>query len=288
MFGYIRPDVPNMFVKDTVLYRSVYCGLCKGIGAVCGTVGRFTLNYDLAFLSLLLHNVCGVDVKIEKQHCILHRFRKRPIAVPDELTKKVAAFNVILAYYKACDDVIDGEKGGIKKSFLNKAHFKAKKLLPDVDKAVKKMYQALLNYEKTNGDSIDAASDYFGKMTADCVKKLAPEVFDENMYSFAYNLGKWIYLIDALDDVDKDKKNNNYNVFINLYPKEQDKQSLVSNNTQSITDIFSVILGDIATAARGLKYNFNHNLIDNIVYYGLREQTKCIMENKKCKNTMKF
>ena len=53
MFGYVKTDMPNMFVKDTVLYKAMYCGLCKGIGNVCGTKGRLLLNYDLAFLSLL-------------------------------------------------------------------------------------------------------------------------------------------------------------------------------------------------------------------------------------------
>ena len=53
MFGYIRTDIPNMIVKDTVLYKALYCGLCKSIGKTCGTCGRFTLNYDLTFLSAI-------------------------------------------------------------------------------------------------------------------------------------------------------------------------------------------------------------------------------------------
>ena len=71
-----------MYVKDTVLYKAMYCGLCKGIGCSCGTKGRFLLNYDLTFLSLFVHNVLNVDVKVEKQHCIIHHVKKRPVAVP--------------------------------------------------------------------------------------------------------------------------------------------------------------------------------------------------------------
>ena len=75
MFGYIKTDLPNMYIKDTVLYQAMYCSLCKGIGQTCGQKARFVLNYDLTFLSVLLHNVADVDVKVEKQHCVIHRLR---------------------------------------------------------------------------------------------------------------------------------------------------------------------------------------------------------------------
>lgn len=60
MFGYVKTDFPNLYVKDTVLYKAMYCGLCKGIGRTCGQKGRFLLNYDLTFLSVFMHNVLGV------------------------------------------------------------------------------------------------------------------------------------------------------------------------------------------------------------------------------------
>ena len=107
MFGYVKTDLPNMYVKDTVLYKAMYCGLCKGIGKVCGHKGRLVLNYDLTFLSVLAHNLADLDVKIEKQRCIIHHIRKRPVAIPDSLTERIAALNVILAHYKLNDDVVD-------------------------------------------------------------------------------------------------------------------------------------------------------------------------------------
>ena len=120
MFGYVKTDFANLYVKDTVLYKAMYCGLCKGIGKVCGQKGRLVLNYDLTFLSVLLHNIANVDVKIEKQHCVIHRIVKRPVAVPDKLTERIAALNVILAHYKLNDDVNDNGKGKLKRAFFNK------------------------------------------------------------------------------------------------------------------------------------------------------------------------
>ena len=120
MFGYVKTDFPNMYMKDVTLYKAMYCGLCKGIGQTCGLRGRMVLNYDLTFLSVFLHNVMGEDVKIEKQRCIVHPIVKRPVAIPDDLTRRIACLNVILAYYKLLDDVIDSGKGRLKKSFINK------------------------------------------------------------------------------------------------------------------------------------------------------------------------
>ena len=74
MFGYIKADLPNMYVKDTVLYQAMYCSLCKGIGQTCGQKARFALNYDLTFLSVLMHNVMGEDVKIKKKRIIYNIF----------------------------------------------------------------------------------------------------------------------------------------------------------------------------------------------------------------------
>ncbi len=287
MFGYVKTDMPNLYVKDTVLYKAVYCGLCKSIGKCSGTRGRLTLNYDLAFLSAFLHNVIGEDFKVERQLCIIHRLVKRPVAVPDELSVNVGALNVILAYYKLTDDVIDGNKGKAKRRLIKKAYKKAKKLQPNLDSIVKERYNDLRKLEKSNCDSIDIVADPFGKMLKEIVVALIGEKATENVQNVAYNLGKWIYLIDALDDYDKDKKEKNFNVFINAY-NEENKEQFVKNQYSDLALIFGTIISEIVQNAQEIKYCFNHDLIDNILFRGIPEQTKKIMENDKCKNTTKF
>ena len=288
MFGYVKTDRPNMFVKDTVLYRSMYCGLCKGIGCTCGQRARFALSYDLAFLSVFTHNLADVDVKIEKQHCVISWFRKKPIAVVDDLTKRIACLNIILAYHKCNDDVIDNGKGRVKRSFFKKAYKKAKKAEPKLEEIVSKRYADLLNVEKSKTDSIDITSDPFGVMMQEVVKELLGEKCDENVLTLSYNLGKWIYLIDALDDFDKDKKKNNFNVFINANPEISTKTELVEKKEEELKFTFGSVLNTISECACALNYKFNHDLTDNILLLGLRNQTKQILENKPCKKTTKF
>ncbi len=287
MFGYVKTDMPNMYVKDTILYKAMYCGLCKGIGKACGQKGRFTLTYDLAFLSVLLHNLKNIDVKIEKQRCILHTIRKRPIAVTDKLTERIGALNVILAHYKLNDDIIDNGKGRLKRAFLKGNYNKAKVAEPELDAIVNKYYGELRALELKKCDSIDMVSDPFGNIISEVVNALLEETGSEDVNCLSYNLGKWIYLIDALDDFEKDIKAKTYNVFACIYPKITTKAQLIEVAGNDIVSIFATILGEITRATHKLKYYFNHDLIDNVLLNGLREQTKQIMENKKCKKCTK-
>lgn len=288
MFGYVKTDRPNMYVKDTVLYGAMYCGLCKGIGKVCGQRARLVLNYDLTFLSVLLHNLKGLDAKIEKQRCVIHQIKKRPIAVPDELTHRIACLNVILARYKLNDDVVDNNKGRFKRAFLSKAYKRAKKLEPQIDSIVKKRYDELLALEKQGCDSVDIVADPFGMMMQEIVEMLMGEACDENVMSLAYHLGKWIYLIDALDDFDKDIKKNNFNVFVNMYKDVIKKSDLILTRQNELILIFASVLNKIAELSKLLKYKFNHDLTDNVLMRGLACQTKNIMENRICENTTKY
>lgn len=288
MFGYIATDFPNVFVKDTVLYRASYCGLCKGIGKCCGNGGRLTLSYDLTFLSIFLHNVAGLDFDIKKENCILHPFKKRPVAVPDKLTERLGALNVILSFYKLTDDVIDEGKGAGKRFFFKSAFKRAKKKEPELNQTVKDSYSKLREFEKENSDSVDIVSDVFAEMTKTVIKELLAEKYTEKVGAVGYNLGKWIYLIDALDDYDKDKKNGNYNVFLNAFGNYRDKKTFISERKADLENIFGEIFYQIFTNGKEISYNFNHDLIDNVLYSGLRAQTKSIMEGNKCASIMKF
>lgn len=288
MFGYLTTDFPNLYVKDTVLYKSAYCGLCKSIGRVCGTKGRFLLNYDLAFLSVFVHNVLGEDFEIKKQRCIIHNIIKRPMAIPDDVSMRIAALNVILAYYKLSDNVIDDGKGKLRRSFFRKSYKKAKKAEPILDRIAKKNYDALRALEKAGSDSIDFAADPFGTMLKEITAELLKDKFTENIGELTYNLGKWIYLIDALDDFDKDKKNGSFNVFVNAYKEIADKKTFLVEKKGDLEFIFGEILSAVYSSAKQVTYNFNHDLTDNILYKGIFKQTKNVMEYKKCKNTTKF
>ncbi len=278
MFGYLKTDNPNMYVKDTVLYKSMYCGLCKGLGCSCGVRSKFTLNYDLTFLSVLLHNVMNKDVKIEKKHCIIHPITKRTICKLDDLTKRIANLNVLLSYYKLTDDVIDNNKKKFVRSLIKSSYKKAKKSEPQLCKIIHDNYEKLRVLEKNNCESIDIISDPFAKMFYKIVENLTGEFFSVELGETCYNVGKWIYLIDALDDFNSDIKNNDYNVFTLCYKTVKSKKDLLDKYSSDLEGIFGTIMSNIRENSIKIKYNFNHDLIDNILFNGIYNQTKKIME----------
>lgn len=288
MFGYVKVDLPNLYVKDVILYKACYCGLCKSIGKTCGLRGRLLLNYDLTFLSVFAHNVLGVDTNIERRHCVIHPLTKRPIAAYDDLTARIARLTVILAYYKLSDDIIDDKKGRFKRAAFKKVYKKAVKSEPKLNEIVKKSYSELLNVEKQNVTSVDIVSDPFGNMMKDTVSEILGDAFTDNIANFAYNLGKWIYLIDAVDDFEKDLKKKNFNVFINLYREVDTKERLLKEKAEELKEIFGSVISGICECAAKIKYLFNHDLTDNVIYKGIFNQTKCILEGKVCKNIIKY
>jgi len=286
MFGYIKPDNPYLFMKDDTLYRALYCGVCKSIGGTCGQVARFTLTYDIAFLSAIAHNIMNKDVAIEHAHCVIHPITKRPIAARDELSDTLANVNVILAYHKLLDDVYDEGKGRLGSVVFKRAYKKAKKSLPEVDEVVRVNYKNLYDLEKGGADSVDMVCDPFAVMLAGISDHVLGEYKNEFTYKLFYYVGKWIYLIDALDDYDKDVKKNDYNVYKLAY-KSINAQNLVEEHGEELASYFNVVFSEIADCFKNIKFYFNADLVGNILLRGIPEATRKIIERIKNKNVGK-
>lgn len=283
MFGYVRADTPYLFIKDEALYRAMYCGVCKGIAEVCGHSARIGLSYDVTFLSVILHNIAGIDVKIEKSHCLTHCIRSRQMANVDELTRQLGALNTLLVYYKYTDDIQDGDKGRGKRLWFKKGFKRAARKYPEIARIVKNNLSAQEQAEKAKIDSIDRAADATATMLAefsDCVLKDKANSYTRNLF---YAIGKWIYLIDALDDYDKDKKKGAYNPFLLAYQAESREALLKSEKGEEVQYVFHALFFDIRENLSHIKFPFNRDLSDNILLRGLPVMTKKIMNGCGCK-----
>ncbi len=276
MFGYLKPDNPYLYLKDETLYKALYCGICKSIGKICGQVPRFTLSYDMAFMSAITHNILGVDLKINRERCIAHQIKKRPIAKPDDISLMLGATNVILAYCKLSDDVIDENKGAFRRSLIKAGYKKAKKLYPKIDEIVINGYEELRKLEKENSDSIDIVCHPFSTIMEEVSTEVFKDKATENTKSLFYALGKWVYLIDALDDYDKDVKKGSFNVLYNAYKCDNFK-TLVNNHKDDIFFIFSGIFSQIAENFKQVKMQFNVDLVTNVLTRGIPKTTNNIL-----------
>ncbi len=278
MFGYVKPYEYQCYVKDVVLYKSLYCGLCKSIGKGCNQISRFSVSYDVTFLSALLHNTEGIDITVKKQRCCTHWLKKRPAALPDELSVVLAKLNVLLAYRKLLDDKQDENKGGMKRALFRNAYKKAQKSLPNADVAIKEEYARLIQMERAGEVSPDKVADAFGVMMQRVIKALPLQHVSDALYQFAYFMGKWIYLIDALDDFEKDGRKNSYNVFRLAYPKAQTLQDLIILSKEELQTLFGSTVAAAQTAYSALTFYFNHDLLDNIVFLGIPRETERILK----------
>ena len=277
MFGYVRYDLPNLYIKDMMLYKAMYCGLCKGIAQSCGQAARMGLSYDMTFLSALLHNMTGTDIKVEKQNCFEHRVKKRPIAVVDELTKELGALNTVLCYYKLTDDIEDGGKGRGKRLWFKKGFRRAKKSYPEMVSLVEEYMKTQGETERSRCASPDMAADPTAGMMQSLSDYFLKDKATEHTRRLFYGLGQWIYLIDALDDYEKDKKKKNYNPFVLCYG-DKDKKSLMERNGGEIAFLFNTMFYDMRESLAQIKFYFNRDLTDNVILRGMPLETDRVMK----------
>ena len=204
MFGYVIPDKLNMYIKDFNVFQSFYCGLCKTLGETGAEFTRLCTNYDVTFYNVLLHSLTNTPVEFERKLCA-YNGKKKVVVKTDELSKKIADIAVMLVYYNVEDDVYDGKKSrAIVKGMLAPRKKKAAKRLCKIDKIMQKSFADLRKLEKEKCDSIDRVADTFATLMRDMTRQLIKT--DDNVDTFCYNLGRLIYLLDAVDDVEKDRR----------------------------------------------------------------------------------
>lgn len=289
MFGYVIPDKANMYVKDFMMFRAYYCGLCVALGKTGTPMTRLCVNYDSAFYSALLHCLAEKDVEIKNCHCIIHPVGKKPIATVDDITKEVADLSVLLIYYKAQDDVQDGKKKRVfVKIRLASRKRAARKRLPEVDKCMNDCFDALAKLEKENSASIDKVTDTMGILMRDVTKimmaKYRPLTKEEE--DFTYALGKIVYIMDAIDDLEEDTKKNRYNPFIAKYGKCENKKEYIEQHKQELEFICNSTYNDLADAYDEMNVKVAEGVLSNIIYKGIPMQIEKLLKGEnKCHTT---
>ena len=274
MFGYIRPLECELKVREQAEYRGVYCGLCKSIGRRYGQLERLTLSYDCAFLALTLFALTG-GAAFTPGNCGPRVYRgKRPIADPSAVLDYAADVNVLLAWYKAADDTADEKsaKAAAAKLALKRAYRKAAKANPKLDEAIKASMETLHALEAQKAATIDEPSNAFGTLLAGVIlnASMLPETERTAAQWMYYNLGKWVYLIDAWDDREKDEKSGNYNPYL-LTNMERDQAEFLLNIT----------LNEAKKAYDLLTLNAPSGLLDNIMTLGLMHAQQRVLAGER-------
>lgn len=284
LFGYVKPFKPHLRICEYETYRAVYCGLCKTLGKSYGITARLTLSYDFAFLGLMALALNDSDAEVCKCGCIAHPFKKSLCMVSEEGLEYTAAAASILIHHKILDDKDDrkflGKLGPvIMLKITGKAYNKAKSSYPELAEYVSEQMKRQAKLEKENCKSIDRASEPFSNILGEIASGLSNDPDEKRiLHRFGYLLGRFIYIADAFDDVEKDFKANAFNP-LSRGNKAVNDLDMAEVRTKA-EDSVNFTLGALADCYVQLEMKRFKPIIDNIVYMGLKNAFYDIINEK--------
>lgn len=278
MFGYVSIYKEELKIKDYLTFRSYYCGLCHALGKNCSQSARLGLSYDMTFLAILLSSLSNKKTSTNDKPCIAHPLSKRKYVIDDPAIDYTANASAILYYLKMIDDWQDDHSlkalAGI--IIYRHSYKKASKRYPELAENIKKHLDVLSKLEAQNSTDIDLTADCFAKITQEL---FSPEFVGENRRAAAwvgYNIGRWIYIIDALNDLEADFKKNKFNP---LKPTEDtvDFDEYYKNLALRLSESLTFTLENAVSGYNLLKIYKNREVLDNILYQGLRGRQDSVL-----------
>lgn len=267
MFGYVMADTAALSEKENERYQAYYCGLCRSLKRNCGNISRMTLNYDLTFLTLFLSAVYCDEMKTQDKKCTLHPFTKKP-SLENKFSDYAAYMNVILCYYKFLDDWNDDKNlAALSKSkIFEKTVKRAEKLYPEKCKSINEALFKLSEIEKENILNPDIPSSVFGELMGNLFAVKNDEK-TQLLYRFGFSLGKFIYIIDAMNDLKKDLKKQRYN-------------PLILHSETEFDDLINILMADVVSAYKKLEITKDNSIIENILFSGILLKYQLFGRNK--------
>jgi hypothetical protein len=283
MFGYVKPVVAEMLVREHEFYKATYCGICRAMKKHTGFLSNVTLSYDSVFLALIrMLYIPDCEFKAEQRRCIAHPAKKKPMLKENEAIEYTAKAFAVLTYYKLRDDLSD--ERGLKRvgvtavrpivSFANK-----KADLLELSKISEDRLDKITDLENAKCESIDAPASLFGELLGEI---FAYGLADEDRlvpYEVGYHLGRFIYAADAAEDYQKDRKSGSYNPYVLLY----NGGDLTKENKENIKCGLLLECKRIEAAVNLLPFGKRatiENIISNIIYLGLVKRIEFLDEKE--------
>lgn len=289
MFGYVTPYKMELKMKDYEKFKAYYCGLCIAIKKSFGNIPRVVINYDMTFLAILLDSLNDEANQYVKSRCIVHPLNKRIMIIDNKALDYAAFCNVVLAYYKLKDNIIDDNSIKDKlgtiflKGYLNKSNEEMKHLIENISEKLN-----VLNTLENNPQNIilDEISHPFADLTGFIIMEYNKNlVYKEDLYRLGYNLGKWIYIIDAYDDLEEDMRKNKFNplnVIMNL--DNIDYKDFEIQIRDRIDFVLTASAMQCLDSMSALPIKKNSELLYNILQFGIMDKMYKIFNKEKIKN----
>lgn len=277
MYGYIRPFKPELRIREGERYQAAYCGLCHALAHRFGLLARFCVSYDMVLPILLLPN----PPKTCRRRCPVHLFRRRCAFSVSADLDRIAAMTVILAWHKL-DDAVRDHRGvrrlaaRISRSWFRRAYQKASQQEAAFAESVSHRLNELTVLEGTSGNGsaiLDQTADCFAAVTAE-LAQLVPEEA-RIRHELFYHIGRFVYLLDAIDDLKDDFRCGRFNPLIARFSLSA--PTLSADNCAVLEETLELSLAAAASAFELLPIRADSAICANILYLGLPNAMRTVL-----------
>lgn len=265
MFGYVRPYRDELKVREQRDYEALYCGLCMSLGRRHGFLARMFLNYDFTFLAMLLD---GDKPAVERHSCPARLWCRKKACACSGGVDVAADAGTILTYWKLQDTVADSTfwkrmAARILCWLFRKSYRRAAAERPEFDRAVRENLEQLQSLEREGCTSLDRTADTFAKILSSAAPDSGDPGRDRAMEQLLYHVGRWIYLVDAWDDLEEDRQRGGYNPILARFPgQEKEKMEYLRTTLRHSLNL-------ARSAGALLELGHWQGTVENVLYLGL-------------------
>lgn len=279
MFGYVLPLRPHLSEEEGLRYKAAYCGLCRSLKQHYGFRSRFLVNYDMTFLYFLLSK--EKEPGLEPCFCPAKPFCKKDCMPEDPVMVYATDLTVLLSYWKLRDALQDGHffkrilaRMGL--GLFHRAYGKAAERRQEENQVFEQRLSSLQELEASQCASMDRAADGFASLLRACAGLAETEKERRILEMLLYHVGRYLYLVDALEDLPKDIKADSYNPIRYRYELVDGKLS--QEDREQLVDTIEASIGMAASALELLPKGVNTEILDNIIYEGLPAVLRSVNE----------
>lgn len=291
MFGYIRPYENELRVRSLKLYRCIYCGLCKSAAKRISIFSRFFLSYDYTLFAAVRMIFEKTPYTFTKKRCGFHLFAKQDVVSDNDVLALSSAIFSIMTYYKVKDNIKDEgfmRSLGARLLLPVVSHMRRKAVkngFSDTEAVIRDCMERISDLEKEGCSSPIEMSEAFGDMMGYLLKLGLSEEDKEDAYTIGFEIGRFIYNADALDDLEKDAKKGCFNPYLGEYGDPEhalcemkNKRVTLIRGTDSAADIISARMKNLDRPTKELC-----EIVQNVLYLGCPSVIDGILSKKDCR-----
>ena len=280
MFGNVKPLKQELKLRDYSNYRAYYCGLCKSMGGRYAGLCRLGLSYEAVFIAVVISAMTDDKVMLKLKRCFMHPLTKQPMVVKNKSVDAAASVNVLLMYNSLCDNVKDEKdfKSALMRQWFKRTYKKACADMPEINSIITQKLDDLSLTEEGLCDIPDRAAEPFAEMMGELAAKLIPHETDD-IYWFGFFMGKWLYVADAYQDIEKDVKNKAYNPFVLMNPG-METHEIIRNSRDDAEFLLKGALAELSRIYARFNPKRNREIIENILFEGMPARTEAVLSGE--------